>query len=63
MWQNENTGKDGQPTSYFSVSLERAYKDKKDEWQTTHSFRTADLPKVEVVIRKAFEYLVLQQAA
>jgi hypothetical protein len=60
VWQNQGQ-KDGEVTSYATVSLERSYKDKNNEWQTTNSMRINDLPRAALVLTKAYEYLVLNQ--
>lgn len=58
----KNTGKrDGQDTEFRTISVERCYKDKNDEWKNTGSMRTSDLPKAVVVLQKAYEYLVLKE--
>jgi hypothetical protein len=58
IWANE-TIKDGKKIVYKSVSFERSYKDKNDEWQSTNSLRTADIPKAILVLSKAYEHLAL----
>jgi hypothetical protein len=58
IWANE-TVKDGKKVVYKSVSFERSYKDKNDEWQTTNSLRTQDIPKAILVLTKAYEHLAL----
>jgi len=60
IWQNEGQ-KDGEVTTYNTISIERNYKDKKDAWQKTNSLRINDLPKAALVLTKAYEYLVLNQ--
>lgn len=60
VWLNR-TFKEGQEQTYKTVSLERSYKDQQGEWQTTTSLRTNDLPKAQLVLRKAYEHIVLQQ--
>ncbi len=54
----KNTSNDGE-SEYNTVSFERSYKDKNDEWQTTNSLRVNDLPKAKLVLEKAYEFLVL----
>ncbi|PIN86134.1 hypothetical protein COV19_06575 [Candidatus Woesearchaeota archaeon CG10_big_fil_rev_8_21_14_0_10_44_13] len=57
----KNTGNiDGKETSYKTVSFERGYKDKDGQWKSTTSLRVNDLPRAEVVLKKAYEYLVLK---
>ncbi|MBT4651463.1 hypothetical protein HOC13_02970 [Candidatus Woesearchaeota archaeon] len=46
---------------YRTISIDRNYKDKNDEWQSTNSLRVNDLPKARVVLQKAYEYLVLNE--
>ena len=60
IWRNQVKTKDGQDREIMSVTFQRSYKDKdSDEWKTTSSLRTMDLPKAVVVLNKAYEYLVL----
>lgn len=58
VWNNQNI-KDGKVMSYKTVSFERSFKDPAGNWKTTHSLREMDLPRAELVIRKAYEYLAL----
>lgn len=60
IWKNISTLKDAAEAEYHTVSFERVYKDKKGEWQSTASLRVNDLPKAQVVLGKAYEYLVLR---
>ena len=53
----ENSTKDG--NSYYSVTLTRSYKDG-DDWKETNSYYRDDLPKVELVMRKAFEFVHME---
>ena len=52
IWKNEGEH------IYFTVSIERNYKDKNNEWKNTNSMRLNDLPKASLVIDKAYDYLV-----
>ncbi len=56
VWKNQGNGKSG-TFPFYSVQLERRYKDKDGEWKSTNSFRANDLPKAELVISKAFEFI------
>ena len=58
IWGNE-AERDGKKTKFFTVSLDRSYKDKADQWQNTHNLRVSDLPKAMLVLGKAYEYLAL----
>ena len=63
VWKNQGKTKSGEETSYNTISLQRRYRDKNDEWQSTNSFRISDLPKAVLVLNKAYEYLVLREQA
>lgn len=58
IWQN-NIVKDGHEATYRTVSLERSYKDKNNQWQSTSSLRVNDLPRAALVLNKAYEYIAL----
>jgi len=44
-----------------SVSIERSYKDKEDNWKTTNSFNVNDLPKLILASEKAYEAIVIKE--
>lgn len=57
----KNTGKiNGKETEYHTVSLERNYKDKDGNWQSTGSMRVNDMPNAQLVLSKTYEYLQLK---
>ena len=62
IWQNPVVNKNGQPGVYQTVSLDKRYMDKNGVWQSSGSFRINDLPKVTLLLNKAFEYIVLKQS-
>jgi hypothetical protein len=50
IWENEtNEGK------VKSITISRAYKDKEENWQHTSSLRISDLPKLMLLLNKAYE--------
>ncbi len=62
VWNNPGKEFDGkEAATYSTISLERSYKDKDGAWKTTNSLRINDLPKVAVVVNKAYEFLVLNK--
>lgn len=64
VWKNTGKSKNtGEEVEFKSITLQRAYKDKNDEWQHTNSLRLNDLPKATLVLNKAYEYLVLRDTA
>jgi len=58
IWSNSAV-RDNKPVKYRTISLQRSYKDKNDEWQSTDSLRTSDLPRAILVLQKAYEYVAL----
>jgi hypothetical protein len=56
IWENEQIANDGTFT-VESVTFSRRYKKNDGQWDSTSSFRKNDLPKLEVVCRKAYEFL------
>lgn len=51
--------KDGKDIVIPSISMSRSYKDKDDKWQHTTTFRTNDLPKLQLLIGKVYAELLL----
>ena len=62
VWKNTGVKQTGEASEYRSVSFQRSYKDKSGAWKTTNSLRMNDLPRAEVVLHKAYEYLVMSGA-
>jgi len=60
IWLNERGSGDEKFTTH-TVRVERRYKDDNGEWQGTNGFWKSDLPSVELVVRKAFEFLTMRQ--
>jgi len=60
IWKNSAVSKQtGQPVDFYTISLDRRYTDKDDNWQSTQTLRVNDLPKMTLLLQKAYEYLVL----
>ena len=57
VWENE--GKEGR--NYYSVSFDKRYKDKNDEWKSSSSLRANDIPKAILALEKAYEFLSLKE--
>lgn len=57
VWSNKVADKEG--AEFHTISLERSYVDKEGKWQSTTGMRINDLPRANVVLQKAYEYLVL----
>lgn len=61
VWKNSTTAEDGKLQSYHTISIDRRYKDKEENWKSTSSMRLTDLPKVQLVANEAFRYLSLKE--
>ena len=57
IWQNQ--AKDG--SEFFSVSLDKRYKDADGQWKSSSSFKNSDLPKAMLVLQKSYEFMVLKE--
>ncbi|MBS3126819.1 hypothetical protein J4228_01490 [Candidatus Woesearchaeota archaeon] len=61
VWLNKGQGINGAAAEYRTISIERSYTDKDGRWQSTNSLRVNDLPKANVVLQKAYEFLVFKE--
>jgi len=61
IWKNNGKSKKtGEPVEFRTINIDRRYTDKEGNWQSTNSLRLNDLPKAQLVLQKAYEYLVLK---
>ena len=58
IWQNAS-----EKGTYATVTLSRSYVDKDNNWKETSSYKVTDLPKVALVLAKAYEHLQLNKKA
>ncbi len=58
IWKNNSDGTFG---PFATVTMQRNYKDKNDQWQKTQSLRANDIPKAVLALQKAYEQLVLKE--
>ena len=59
IWANEKEV-NGAPVHVHTVSLTRTYKGADGQWKQSASMRVNDIPKAQLVLDKAFEYLTLK---
>ena len=59
VWENESQTPEGSP--YQTVSLQKRFKDKNDEWKSSNSMRVSDLPKAILALQKAYEFVALKE--
>ena len=61
IWSNEKE-KDGKKFDVKTIQVTKSYTtDDGKTWKDTNSFNVQDLPKLEVVVQKAKEYLLLSE--
>ena len=60
IWRNDvRFERDGDTRAMYSVTVERRYKDQGGTWQSSSSFRTNDIPKLGLLLSKAYEHLTM----
>lgn len=63
IWRNETPRGDRTVVNY-SVQFQKRYFDKAEqEWKTSNSFFENDLPRLELAIRKAYEYIMIKSTS
>jgi hypothetical protein len=61
IWKNKGHNTSGEETEFRTISIERGYQDKDGNWQKTNSMRVNDLPRLQIVLQKAYESIVLSE--
>jgi len=56
VWKNA-----GETGEYYTVSLERSYKDKQGNWKSTSTLRVNDIPRAALVLEEAFRFAVMHR--
>ena len=57
IWRNAIQVSGGNDGVMMTVSLERRYKDREGNWQSSGSLRVNDVPKAVMLLNKAYEFL------
>jgi len=55
----EQTSKEG--NTFQTVTTQRSYKDEKEGWKNTDSYRINDLPKLILVLQRIYEKAVIAE--
>lgn len=58
VWANEHEMETGEIRVFHTITLERSYKDKNDEWQKTHQLRESDLGEAICLLQNGQDYLI-----
>jgi len=62
IWRNEEL-RDGRKVVRFSIKIQKQYlEEKTGEWRDTTYYFPEELAKLELVVRKAFEYVSLRES-
>jgi len=61
VWLNESTREDGSKFDSYSIQLERSYQDKDQNWKTTSSFGVNDMAKINALVNKVYEFIVVSE--
>ena len=61
LWENKVTTKTGNEVDILKVTVQRRYKDKNGEWQTSGSFSRNEIPLALYCLGKAFQRIVEEQ--
>lgn len=56
IWENESKFEKGKPT--HSVTLEKVFRDKSNQWQSNNSFNQNEIPKAVLALEKAYEFVM-----
>ena len=60
IWQNQGN-RDGRPVTLHSVTLNKRYRDPNtDEWKDSSSYFPDDLPRLRLLLDKAYEHILLR---
>jgi len=62
IFENERTV-GGKKLKMFNVVFRRSYKDKDGNWQNSDSFGINDVPKVELLLKKSYEFVLVGERA
>ncbi|MBN2561520.1 MAG: hypothetical protein JXQ75_11380 [Phycisphaerae bacterium] len=63
IWQNEGT-REGRPITLHSITLNKRYQDQDSgEWKDSSSFFPDDLPRLRLLLEKAYEHLLLRDVS
>lgn len=61
LWENEITAKNGGKATVLKATVQRRYKDKDGNWQSSGSFSRNEIPLAIYCLQKAFEKIIEMQ--
>lgn len=57
VWKQEGEKQKDYTPVFFSVTPQKAFKDKKGEWQNSSSFNEGDIPLLQLCLDQAFAWI------
>jgi hypothetical protein len=61
VWRNE-TERNGEVVVSYSVTAEKRYRDRENNWRSSDCYFANDLPRLRLLLDKAFEFIVLKES-
>ena len=61
LWENKITTKNGNEVDMLKATVQRRYKDKNGEWQSSSSFGRSEIPLAIYCLGKAFQKIIEEQ--
>ena len=61
VWLNKKTNNNGSNFKNYSVTIQKSYQDEMGQWQSSNTYFRDDLPKLQLVLTKAYEYIALKK--
>jgi hypothetical protein len=61
VWRNE-VDKDGQTVVRHSVRIQKRFRNQEGEWENTEYLFPEDLPRLQLVAAKSFEFITLKES-
>lgn len=58
IWENDYQTEEGELRTFHTITLERSYKDKNDEWHKTSQLRESDLGEAIALLQHSQQFLV-----
>lgn len=62
VWRNEDVQSDGTTRVKYSVRFQKRFCNKDGQWQNSDYYFPEDLPKLQLVVAKAFEFISLKES-
>lgn len=63
VWRNDQAQSDGSIRVRYSVKIQKRFRKKDGEWTNTDYYFPEDLPKLQLVVTKAFEFISLTESS